>query len=212
MAHRQQAGVAKEKATQATDQAREKAGQAADQAKDKAGQAAEVAQQKAGEAAGQAKGRLREQVDQRSTQLGEQVTSNVEDVRAVGEQLRQQGKERPAQIADQVAQRGERAGRYLQESDADRILRDFEDFGRQRPWAIAAAGLALGFVASRLLKASSQRRYQSSLAERGDYAVGRGYAEGGSYGASAAGTVSPAVPEAPPPEAGERAVYDQPGF
>jgi hypothetical protein len=212
MAQRQQAGAAKEKASQAADQAKERASQAADQAKEKAGQAREVAQEKAGEAAGQAKGRLREQVDQRSTQLGERVTSNVEDLRTVGEQLRQQGKERPAQIAEQLAQRGETAGSYLKESDADRILRDVEDFGRQRPWAVAAAGLALGFVASRLLKASSQRRYQSTLAERGDYRVRRGYGDGGYYGASAAGTVSPAVPEAPPTEAGERAAHDHPGL
>jgi uncharacterized protein YjbJ (UPF0337 family) len=200
MAQRQQKGAAKEKA-----------GQAAGQAKEKAGQASEAAQQKAGEAAGQAKGRLREQVDQRSTQLGEQVTANVDDLRTVGEQLRQQGKERPAQIAEQLARRGEGAGRYLKESDADRILRDVEDFGRQRPWAIAAGGLALGFIASRLLKASSQRRYHSSLDARGDYSGGGDRTDRRSYGSSAAGTLPPAVPEAPPTEAGGRSAYNQPG-
>lgn len=114
------------------------------------------------EAAGQAKKGLRDQVDQRSTRAGETVTSAAQDARSVGEELRKQGKDRPARMADQAAERAERLGSYLQESDADRILRDVEDFGRRQPWAIAAAGLALGFVGSRFLRASSRERYQAS--------------------------------------------------
>jgi hypothetical protein len=132
------------------------------QTKDKAQEVAGQAQAKAQEAAGQAKGRVREQVDQRSTQAGEQVASTAQDVRAVGEELRKQGKDKPAQLADQAAERAERLGSYLKESDADRILSDIEDFGRRQPWAIVAGGVALGFLGSRLLKASSQQRYQSS--------------------------------------------------
>jgi hypothetical protein len=48
----------------------------------------------------------------------------------------------------------------MKESDADRILGDVEDFARSNPWAVAAGGLALGFAASRVLKASSSRRYE----------------------------------------------------
>jgi len=40
------------------------------------------------------------------------------------------------------------------------MLHDVEDFGRQRPWAVLAGGLALGVVAARFLKASSRTRYQ----------------------------------------------------
>jgi hypothetical protein len=121
----------------------------------------EQAKEKAREASGQAQDKLREQVDQRSTQAGERVASVASDARSVGEQLRRQGRDQPARLADQAADRAERLGSYLQESDADRILRDVEDFGRRQPWAVAAAGVALGFAASRFLKASSQRRYAS---------------------------------------------------
>jgi hypothetical protein len=114
---------------------------------------------KAEQAAGQAKDRVREQVDQRSTQAGEKVASAAQDARSVGEQLRQQGKDQPARLADQAADRAERLGSYLQEADADRILRDVEDLGRRQPWALVAGGLALGIVASRFLKASSEQRY-----------------------------------------------------
>jgi hypothetical protein len=135
-------------------------GSTADEAKDKAQQATGQAKEKAQEAAGQAKDRLRVQVDQRSTEAGERVGGVASDVRSVGEKLREEGKEQPARLADQAADRAERLGDYLRDSDADRILGDVEDFGRRQPWAVVAGGLALGLVASRFLKASSSRRYE----------------------------------------------------
>jgi ElaB/YqjD/DUF883 family membrane-anchored ribosome-binding protein len=132
-----------------------------DQAKDRVEEVKGQAQEKMQEASGQAKDRVREQVDQRSTQAGERVASAASDARSVGEELRRQGKDQPAKLAEQAADRAERLGGYLQESDADRILRDVEDFGRRQPWAVVAGGLALGFVASRFLKASSEQRYRS---------------------------------------------------
>jgi hypothetical protein len=125
-----------------TDQAKEKAQAAAGQAKDKAGS------------------QLRSQVDQRSTDAGHRVGGIASDVRAVGESLREQGKDQPAKLAEQAADRAERLGNYLKESHADRILGDVEDFGRRQPWAVIAGGVALGLVASRFLKASSIDRYE----------------------------------------------------
>jgi ElaB/YqjD/DUF883 family membrane-anchored ribosome-binding protein len=133
-----------------------------DQAKDRVEEVKGQAQEKVQEASGQAKDRVREQVDQRSTQAGERVASAARDARSVGEELRRQGKDQPAKVADQAADRAERLGGYLQESDADRILRDVEDFGRRQPWAVVAGGLALGFLASRFLKASSEQRYRTA--------------------------------------------------
>jgi hypothetical protein len=125
-----------------------------------AGQAKEKAQETAGQAKEKAGSQLRSQVDRRSTDAGHRVGGLAADVRSVGETLREQGKDQPAKLADQAADRAERLGSYLEESDADRILGDIEDFGRRRPWAVIAGGVALGIVASRLLKASSSDRYQ----------------------------------------------------
>ena len=125
-----------------TDHAKEKAQAAAGQAKDKAGS------------------QLRSQVDQRSTEAGHRVGGIASDVRAVSDSLREQGKDQPAKLAEQAADRAERLGGYLKESDADRILGDVEDFGRRQPWAVIAGGVALGLVASRFLKASSVDRYE----------------------------------------------------
>jgi hypothetical protein len=150
------------------------------QAQQKAQEVASQAQDKAREAAGQARGRVRDQVDERSTQIGGQVASNAGDVRSIADELRKQGKDTPARYAEQAADRAERLGRYLENSDGDRILRDVEDFGRRNPWAVAAGGLLLGFAASRVLKASSTQRYQSSRADfanRGEY-LGAGEGHG----------------------------------
>jgi hypothetical protein len=137
------------------------------QAKDKAQEVAGQAQEKAQEAAGQARDRVREQIDQRSTQAGEQVSTHAGDLRSVSDSLREQGKDQPAKLADQAADRLERAGDWLTESDADRILSDVEGFARKNPWAVMAGGLALGFAASRMLKASSTERYNNG-AGRGE--------------------------------------------
>jgi hypothetical protein len=131
--------------------------QAQDKAQEVAGQAKEQAQQ----AAGQAKEQVRTQVDERSTQAGEQVSQQASDIRTVAEKLREEGKDGPAKVADQAAERIEKVGSYLTQSDADRILSDVEDFARQKPMAVIAGGIALGFMASRFLKASQGERYQS---------------------------------------------------
>jgi len=144
--------------TTAADQAQGAASQVKGQAQQAAGQAKEQATQ----VAGKAKGRAAAQIDQRSTQAGEQVTSTAQDARSVAEQLRSQGKDKPAQLAETVADRIEQVGNYLKNGDSDQFLSDLERIGRKQPMAITLGGFVLGFAASRFLKASSSQRYQSS--------------------------------------------------
>jgi hypothetical protein len=125
----------------------------------KAQDAADQAQEKAQQAAGQARNRVRDEVDARSTQAGEQAETVADDVRSVGEHLRAEGKDKPAELADKAAARVADLGDYLKRSDGDAILRDVERFGRDKPWAVMAGGVVLGIAASRFLKASSSRRY-----------------------------------------------------
>ena len=132
-----------------------------DQVREKATEVAGQAQEKAQRAAGRAREQVRTQVDQRSTTAGQKVSAQGGDLRDVGGQLREQGKDGPAKLADQAADHVERAGSWLTESDADTIMRDVEDLARKNPWAVVAGGVALGFAASRLLKASSSDRYQA---------------------------------------------------
>lgn len=123
------------------------------------------AQERARALADQAREHAREQVDQRSTDLAQRVNSTAQDFRGVAEHLRSQGKEQPARVAEQAAERAATAAAYLEQADSDRILHDVEALARKRPWAVVAGGAALGLVASRLLKASSRERYRGQAAE-----------------------------------------------
>ena len=142
------------------------AADAGTRAQDQAQKVAGEAQEKAQQAAGQAQAKLRQQLDERSTQLGEQARQHGSDLRAVSQALRDQGKDRPAQLVNRLAEYAERASRYLHDKDADAMLGDAEDFGRQKPMAVAAGALVLGFAASRFLKASSSKRYSARDAQR----------------------------------------------
>lgn len=113
---------------------------------------------------------VREQLDQRSTQAGEQVQAMGHALQSGMEQLRTEGKDVPAKVMAQVAERAEDLGAYLQSAQADRMLTDLERFARRRPWVTAGVGVLAGFVASRFVKASADRRYASSWSNGGGYA------------------------------------------
>lgn len=130
-----------------------------DRAKEQVQEKAQVAQEKMSETADTVRSRMREQVDQRSTQAGQQVRSTAQALRSTSQRLREDGQDGPARAAERAADEAEKVGGWLERSDGDRILHDVEDFGRRQPMAIAAIGLALGFAASRFLKASSRTRY-----------------------------------------------------
>ena len=79
----------------------------------------------------------------------------------MAEQLRGQGKDTPARVAEQVADRAESFGGYLTRRRWRAAAPGCGGLARRQPWLVAAGGLPLGFAASRFLKASSSRRYQS---------------------------------------------------
>ena len=131
------------------------------QVQEKVQQVADRVGEQAQRARGQAKGRVVQELDKRSSQVGDQINSTAEDVRTTAQELRRIGKDRPAQLAEQAAERMERVGGYLTHSGGQRLLNDIESFSRRQPWVVIAGGVALGLIASRFLKASSSERYRS---------------------------------------------------
>ncbi|HEV2738792.1 MAG TPA: hypothetical protein VGU66_09455 [Candidatus Elarobacter sp.] len=114
-------------------------------------------------AVNQGKSFLGKQVDERSTVIGQQIGSLAQDLRNVGDQLRESGTAGGAAgYVDQGAELVDKLATYLQGADSDRLIGDLEDYARRQPWAIAGAALVLGFAASRFLKTSSVRRYSST--------------------------------------------------
>ena len=182
----------------------------------------EQAKEKAQEGAEQAKRSVRDQVDQRSTEAGERVGSTASDIRSVGEELRRQGKDQPAKLAEQAAERAESLGNYLKRTDGDTILRDAEDFGRRQPWAVIVGGLAIGFAASRFLKASSSRRFEQSSSSNGTRSLTTGpittprpvepadYNSGPGFARPATGLPATPTPDLPPQAPGTGLYTDGP--
>jgi hypothetical protein len=137
-----------------------------DEARAAGGELAAFAQEELGTKASElrqdAEFQLREQIDQRSTQTGEQMSAVGQALNSSARQLHSEGNTSSAKVVESVASHVDSVADYMRRSDADRMLRDLEAFARRRPWLTAgAAGLA-GFMASRFVKASSDRRYESS--------------------------------------------------
>src|SRR6185312_14055934 len=117
------------------------AGATADRAREQLQDQAQVAQEKAKETADTMRSRVREQVGQRSTQAGQQARSTAQALRTTSDRLREEGQDGPARAAQRAAEQADKVGGWLERSDADRMLRDVEDFGRRQPMAVAAIGL-----------------------------------------------------------------------
>ena len=105
---------------------------------------------------------LRDQLDDRTTQLGRQARSLAGILRRSGVEAQAHGSDEVERITAGVADRLERAGGYLERAHGDEMLRDAEQFVRTRPWVVAGAAAAGGILASRIFKASSERRYDQS--------------------------------------------------
>jgi ElaB/YqjD/DUF883 family membrane-anchored ribosome-binding protein len=133
-----------------------------DQAKERLGEGAQQIQEKASEAKAKTRDRLQEQIDTRSTDAGQQMTSTASALRQTAQQLRANQGEQQARVLEQVADRVDRFGRYLTETDGNRLLRDMEQIARNRPWLVAGGGTVLGFLAARFTKASSSRRFEEN--------------------------------------------------
>jgi hypothetical protein len=150
--------------------------------------------QTAQQAVDQSKSFLGKQVDGKTTEIGQQIGSVAQELRSVGDQLKQSPIAGPvAGYVDQGIGYVERLGQYLQDADSDRLVGDLETFARQQPWAVAAGALVLGFAASRFLKTSSTRRYRSGSydAASGTYGggtgAGYGISSGTAYGSTGTG-------------------------
>jgi vacuolar-type H+-ATPase subunit H len=162
-----------------------------EQAKETAQQATEQAKQTAQQATQQARGRVRDEVDRRSTEAGQQASSVADAFRQSAQQLRQDGKESVAKPVEQVADRVQSAGSWLERSSGDDILREVEDFGRSKPLVVLAGGAIAGFALSRLLKASSTRRYQQRSTSGYGASAQVGYGQPGTAGTTSGPYGSP---------------------
>ena len=163
-ASQEQSGKAeqvKDKAQQAAAPAAEKAQQAKAKAQQAAGPAKEKAQQVAGQAKGhaqaaaeQAKGQAAAQLDEKSTQAGRQIASQGDALEGVAGALREQGKDGPAKVAEQAAEKVKNVGDYLEQADGEQLVGAAQKAAQDNPAAAAAVSAAAGFAVGRVIKAA----------------------------------------------------------
>lgn len=119
------------------------------------------ATQAASEAVQQSQSFIFSQIHNRTGEIGRQMSSTAEGLRRVAGELRDANAPGAPELTLRGADALDRAGRYLQDTDTERLLADAESFARERPIVVLAGALIAGFAASRMLKAASAQRYQS---------------------------------------------------
>jgi hypothetical protein len=163
-----------------------------DQASAKMQEAASSVQEKTSELREKGSEQLRSQLDTRTNEFGGQAKSVAGALRRSGESLQEENGG-AATIVNGAADRVERLGGYLEQKSGDDIFHDVENFARRRPWLFAGAGVLVGIVAARFLKASSEQRYGESRpgwrpAHYGSWSPLPQTTRSGAYAAIGAGT------------------------
>jgi hypothetical protein len=131
-------------------------GQAAEQAKQQTQQITEQARQQAGQLANRGTEQVKSQLANQKHEASQRLTPVQTALRETGQQLRKQGQGSVGQYADKAADQVERFSGYLRETDVDQILDEARGFARQRPALYLGSAAALGFLAVRFLKSSSE--------------------------------------------------------
>jgi len=147
--------------------AREEGGDASEKAQEAVTTIQEKAQETAVELKDQASGRIRTEIDTRTTQISEQLVSINEALRKGAEHLQAEGKQTGAQAAHRAADETERLARYLRRVNSDTLVDDLERAARSKPWLVTGLSAVAGFVSSRFLKASAERRAESRASRPG---------------------------------------------
>jgi hypothetical protein len=115
------------------------------------------AKQTAGQMVGQVKQQASVRLSSQFEQAAEGLSTASGTIRDVSQQLRENGQEPLAEIADRAAHRVEYLSTYLRGKDLDALVMDVEHFARRQPQMFIAGALGLGMLAARFLKSAPER-------------------------------------------------------
>ena len=130
-------------------------GQVKEQAKQQTQQFAQQARQQASQLANRGGEQVKSQLANQKHEAAQRMTPVQTALRETGQQLRKQGQGPVADYADKAADQVERFAGYLRENDVDNLLNDARGFARNNPAVFLGSAAALGFLATRFLKSSS---------------------------------------------------------
>jgi hypothetical protein len=131
-------------------------GQVTEQAKQQGQQLAQQARQQAGELATRGTEQVKSQLANQKHEASQRMVPVQSALRETGQQLRKQGQGSVAGYADKTADQLERFSGYLRETEVDEIVDEARGFARRRPAVFLGGAVALGFLATRFLKSTSQ--------------------------------------------------------
>jgi hypothetical protein len=130
--------------------------QVTEQAKQQGQQLAQQARQQAGELATRGTEQVKSQLANQKHEASQRMVPVQSALRESAQQLRKQGQGSVAQYADKTADQLERFSGYLRETEVDEIVDEARTFARRRPAVFLGGAVALGFLATRFLKSTSQ--------------------------------------------------------
>jgi len=133
----------------------------AGQAKQQGQQVAQQARQQAGDLANRGTEQLKSQLANQKHEASQRMVPVQSALRETGQQLRKQGQGPVAGYADKAADQVERFSGYLRETEVDEIMDEARGFARRRPAVFLGGAVALGFLATRFLKSTSQEQASS---------------------------------------------------
>lgn len=112
--------------------------------------------------------RANEQVETQKHGIAEVVNDFGVAVRQAAEALQERGESRSSECAAALADQIESAADHLASSDLSDLMREVRDFARRRPALVAGGLFAVGFLASRFLRASDRSGHDGDEFGRGE--------------------------------------------
>lgn len=137
----------------------------------------------------------RQQFDTQKERAVEGASTIAGALRRTADNLRDENQLSVARYIEMAAERVEDITDNIAGKDLDRIVYDVQSFARRRPAVFFGSALALGFLASRFIKASNERYRDDDLdfVSYGESANRYSTERAGSFGTSELATGSPSV-------------------
>jgi hypothetical protein len=134
---------------------------------------------------GKAKERATAQLSTQKDRATDGLGSIARAVRQSTSSLRENQQETVAQYVEKAADHIERFSNTLREKDVDELLREAQQFARRRPALFIGGSFAVGLLAARFLKSSSDapisREYSTAMSDEGRRSAGIDAAIRGAY-------------------------------
>lgn len=167
------------------------------QAREQGKEVARQSKQQASWYAGEVRERAKDQIESRKGWASEELSGIARALHESAGQLQEQNQDSAGRYADQAAGQVGKLSGYLNDRDGEQLITTVEDFARSRPSVFLGGAFALGALAARFVKSSSEdgagyERSASTDSGYGERDAGGGYSQGSSCGGYVEGATTAA--------------------